>query len=118
MSLAAAVGTSIGFGEFYLAITFMAASLLIVYSSPFFNRVFKSKKQTRLLIFAIDQKDLPKKEQILEAIRLQGIIIEEKKLEAREGRLTVTVEAMVRVRKMKWLEEYLVNNNSILSFSL
>jgi putative Mg2+ transporter-C (MgtC) family protein len=116
--LAAAVGTSIGFGEFYLAGTFMGASLLIVYSSPFINRVFKSKKQTRTLTFTIGKMDLHQKQQILSVIRQAGIIVEEKKLEAKEDKLIVTVEAVVKVKKIKWLEEYLVGNGLIQSFSL
>lgn len=116
--LAAAVGTSIGFGEFYLAGTFMAASLLIVYSSPFINKVFRSKKQTRTLVLTIGKIDLHHKQEILSTIRQAGILLEEKKLEAKEDKLIVTAEAVVRVKKMRWLEDYLVGNRLIQSFSL
>lgn len=115
--LAAAVGTAIGFGEFYLAAIFMAAALLVVYSSPLVNRVFKPRKQTRPLIIVIHKKDLHQKENILAAIAKEGIRIEEKRLEAKEDKLIVTVEAVVKLKKIKWLEEYLVNNSSIDSFS-
>lgn len=116
--LAAAVGTAIGFGEFYLAGTFMAASLLIVYSSSVINRTFRPKKQTRLLIFTIAKQDLHLKREILDRIAEQGIRVEERKLEAKDDKLVVTVEASVRVVKMKWLEEFLVGNPSIISFSI
>lgn len=116
--LAAAVGTAIGFGEFYLAGTFMAASLLIVYSSSLVNRAFKPKKQTRSLIFTIAKKDLHLKTEILAQISAQSIRIEEKKLEGVEDRLIVTVEAVLRITKLKWLEEYLVSHPAIISFSL
>lgn len=115
--LAAAVGTAIGFGEFYLAGIFMAAALLVVYSSPFVNRVFKPKKQTRPLTIVIHKKDLHQKENILAAIAKEGIRIEEKRLEAKEDKLIVTVETVVKLKKIKWLEEYLVNNSTIDSFS-
>lgn len=115
--LAAAVGTAIGFGEFYLAAIFMAAALLVVYSSPLVNRVFKPRKQTRPLIIVIHKKDLHQKENILAAIAKEGIRIEEKRLEAKDDKLIVTVEAVVKLKKIKWLEEYLVNNSSIDSFS-
>lgn len=116
--LAAAVGTSIGFGEFYLAITFMVASLLIVYASPVINRIFKSKKQTRTLVFTLNKEDIHLKEEIISRITDYGIPVEERKLESKEGKLIVTIEAVVRVQKIKWLEQYLVGNPSIISFSI
>ena len=116
--LAAAVGTAIGFGEFYLAGTFMAASLLIVYSGPVINRAFKSKKQTRTLQFTIRKQELHLKAEILSAISRQGIQIEERKFEAREDKLTITVEAVLKISETAWLESYLVNNPSIQSFSM
>ncbi len=116
--LAAAVGTAIGFGEFFLALTFMGASLLIVYASPVINRVFKSKKQTRTLIFMLNREDVHLKEEIITSIVKYGIPVEERKLESKEGKLIVTVEAVVRVRKIKWLQEFLVGNPSIISFSI
>lgn len=115
--LAAAVGTAIGFGEFYLAGIFMAAALLIVYLSPLINRIFKPTKQTRPLTIVILKKDLHQKETILSTIAKQGIRTEEKKLEAKEDKLIVTVETVVELKKKKWLEEYLVSNPTIESFS-
>ncbi|PZR24644.1 MAG: magnesium transporter MgtC [Citrobacter freundii] len=116
--LAAAVGTAIGFGEFYLAATFMVASLAIVYSSSIINRTFKTKRQTRTLTFTIRKEDLHLKREILDRIIAQGIRLEERKLEARDGKLIVTLEATILVKKMKWLEEFLVGNEGIISFSL
>jgi putative Mg2+ transporter-C (MgtC) family protein len=116
--LAAAVGTAIGFGEFFLALTFMVASLLIVYASPVINRVFKSKKQTRTLIFTLNKEDIHLKEEIITSIEKQGIPVEQRKLESKDGKLVVTIEAVVRVQKMKWLEQYMVGSPSIISFSI
>ena len=95
----------------------MAAALLIVYLSPLINRIFKPTKQTRPLTIVILKKDLHQKETILSTIAKQGIRIEEKKLEAKEDKLIVTVETVVELKKKKWLEEYLVSNPTIESFS-
>jgi putative Mg2+ transporter-C (MgtC) family protein len=116
--LAAAVGTAIGFGEFFLALTFMVASLMIVYASPVINRVFKSKKQTRTLIFTLNKEDIHLKEEIISSIVKQGILVEQRKVESKEGKLIVTIEAVVRVQKMQWLEQFLVGNSYIVSFSI
>ena len=49
--LAAAVGTSIGFGEFYMAATFMGAALLTIFIlTPLINVLFAPKKTSVLEI--------------------------------------------------------------------
>ena len=47
--LSAAVGMAIGFGEFYLAGTFIAAALFIIFSSKWINKVFRPQKQGKSL---------------------------------------------------------------------
>ena len=116
--LVAAVGMAIGFGEFYLAATFIGAALLILYSSKWINKLFRPRKQQRDLIIEIENKDLFQKQNILNDISGQGIKLEEKKLELRDNRIIVSIETTLQIRKLKWLEEYLVNNEHIVAFSL
>jgi putative Mg2+ transporter-C (MgtC) family protein len=116
--LAAAVGMAIGFGEFYLAATFIGAALLILYSSKWINRVFRPQRQKRDLIIEIEGRSILQKHNILSEIVAQGIKLEEKKLDLRDNRIIVSVEATLRIRKLTWLEEYLVNNQHIVAFSL
>lgn len=116
--LAAAVGMAIGFGEFYLAGTFIAAALFIIFSSKWINRVFKPQKQSRELIFVIEKRNSHYKQNILSDIRAQGIQVEEKKLELTDDRIIISIEATIVTKKMKWLEEYLVGNENIVAFSL
>ncbi len=63
--LAAAVGLAIGFGEFYLAGTFMAGTMLIIFATPFINKLFRSKKITRQLQLTVLKEDANQKEIIL-----------------------------------------------------
>ena len=116
--LAAAVGTSIGFGEFYLAATFMAASLLIVYLSPFLNKVFKTKKQTRIISFVINKADRQIKQQIYHDIKQQRILLEERRVEMKEHQLIVSAEIIITMHSVGKLETYLIENDLIISFSL
>lgn len=115
--LAAAVGTSIGFGEFYLAATFLVAALLVIYSSPLINKLLKSKRQTRQLEFGIGREDAHQKDDILATIREQGIIVEEKMLKATEEGIVLVLEIELRRHKIQWLQEYLLSNKVIRSFS-
>jgi len=116
--LAAAVGMSIGFGEFYLAATFMGAALLILYLSKWINRVFRPQKQKRDMIIEIEGRNIHLKQNILSEIIARGINLDEKKLDLRDNRVIVSVEVTLRIRKLKWLEEYLVSNEHIVAFSL
>ncbi|WP_276503533.1 MgtC/SapB family protein [Terrimonas pollutisoli] len=116
--LSAAVGMAIGFGEFYLAGTFIAAALFIVFSSKWINKVFRPRKQGRDLVFEMEKSNSHFRDEILAAIRDQGISVEEKRLELRDDKIIISVEASIRVKKLKWLEEYLVNNRHITAFSL
>ena len=116
--LAAAVGMAIGFGEFYLAATFIAAALFIIFSSKWINKIFRPQKQSRDLVFEIEKRNSQYKQNILADISGQGIQMEEKKLELTDDRIIVSVEATIATKKMKWLEGYLVNNEHIIAFSL
>jgi putative Mg2+ transporter-C (MgtC) family protein len=116
--LAAAVGVAIGFGEFFLAATFMIASLLIVYTSPWINKVFYQRRQTRYLLLKIHSDNINKKAEILDNIRSHGIGIDEKRLEQKEQFLIISAEAVILNKHMDWLENYLVGNPLVVEFSL
>ncbi len=116
--LTAAVGMAIGFGEFYLAGTFIAAALFILFTSRWINKIFRPQKQKRDLVFELKKQNSHYKQDILSAITAHGIKIEEKRLEIKDDRVIVSIEASLRTRKLKWLEEYLVNNEQIIAFSM
>jgi putative Mg2+ transporter-C (MgtC) family protein len=116
--LAAAVGMAIGFGEFYLAGTFIVAALFIIFASKWINKVFRPRRQNRDLVFEIEKQNSQCRQKILFDICSQGIKAEEKKLELIDNRIIVSVEATIATKKMKWLEEYLVSNEHIVAFSL
>jgi len=116
--VAAAVGTAIGFGRFYLAATFMVASLLIVFSSPIINKVFWAKREQRRLSFAIERRHLEHKDRILAVLEGAGIDIDETTIEMRQDILRVTAEISLSKEKQKWLEQFLTREEHIISFSL
>jgi putative Mg2+ transporter-C (MgtC) family protein len=115
--LSAAVGMAIGFGEFFLALTFMGAAMLILFASRWINKLVKPARQSRDLVFELDRRNLHQKEKILADISREGIKLEEKKLEAINDRILVSVEVTIPTRKMGWMEAYLINHEHIPSFS-
>ncbi|MDZ4795413.1 MAG: MgtC/SapB family protein [Bacteroidota bacterium] len=115
--LAAAVGMAIGFGEFYLAATFMASSLLIIFSTPFINKIFRSKKTTRQLLLVIPKNGIALKAGIYAAMLKAGISTEEKKIALKDDQVEITVEIVFTEEKMEWVQDYLLRHPSISSFS-
>ncbi len=109
---------AIGFGEFYLAGTFIVAALFIIFASKWINKVFRPRRQNRDLVFEIEKQNSQHRQKILFDICSKGIKAEEKKLELIDNRIIVSVEATIATKKMKWLEEYLVSNEHIIAFSL
>ena len=77
--MAAAIGMSIGFGEFFMALTFLIASLLVILITPLINSLFVSRKQTRLFQFELDRKDIEHEASILKGIDQHNIRAEIKK---------------------------------------
>ena len=116
--LAAAVGTAIGFGEFFLALTFTVASLLVIILSPWMNRIFKPTRHSRSLVLVFDQHEAEKRFAVAREILSEGISLEEKRLEFTGTVVVVSYDAVVRRGKMAWLQQYLLNLGTIKSFSL
>jgi putative Mg2+ transporter-C (MgtC) family protein len=116
--LSAAVGTSIGFGEFYLAATFVAASLIIVATSPLVGKLTSPSAQSKQLKFSIAKKDFGQKEIILRAINNEVLSMAEKKLELVGNSIEITTEVLVKNNNIGTLKQLLVNNELIHSFSI
>lgn len=116
--LAAAVGLSIGFGEFYLAATFMVASMFIIFSTPFINRIFRHKKLTRQLTIVFSKEDREMHEEIMSKLNGKGIQAEIKKITMKADETEIVAEIVLVQEKLSGLQDYLASNKRIRSFSL
>ena len=116
--LAAAVGTAIGFGEFFLAGTFMLTSLLIVFASPWINQVFRPRRQNKLLMIVVHREHALQRQVIVEGLRATGVVAEEKRMEDTGVSVVLTIEAVIKIRDMKKVQDYLFSHPMVYSFSL
>jgi putative Mg2+ transporter-C (MgtC) family protein len=116
--LAAAVGLSIGFGEFYLAGTFIAASLVIIFITPFINLIFAPTKISKQLIVILSREDIDKKDGLLQGLKDAGVRMEEKKLILKDALAEVVMDIRFHHKKLKWIQGYLLNNTIVKSFTL
>jgi putative Mg2+ transporter-C (MgtC) family protein len=115
--LAAAVGLAIGFGEFYLAATFMAASLIIIFITPFINQLFRTKKMTRQLTIVIARDHIVFKEEILSNLKSITIQADEKKIALTKESIELSIEIVMKEDQMKEVQEYLLTNKHITAFT-
>lgn len=115
--LAAAVGLSIGFGEYYLAATFMAGSLIIIFITPFINTISGTKKLTRQLVITFYKDKFEYKDELIAAVRAAGIQIEERKITLKDDKLEVVLEIILPEEKIKALQQLLLSDGHIIAFS-
>ncbi len=116
--LAAAVGTSIGFGEFYLAATFMASSLLIVFATPLVSKLTTPTLQARQLRLTIARKDYGQKNGLLEQVKAYSLSVQEKKTETSGNSIEITFEVKLKNDALPGLRQLLVDHPLIHSFVL
>lgn len=115
--LAAAIGTAIGYGEYYLAATFLAADLLLVYTSPLINRLLISKKHSGELQIELERNALEQKEELLSVLKRNAIKVEEKKVEMLNNCIKFTFDISLKKNKLRWLRDYLLHQEHIKAFT-
>jgi len=116
--LAAAIGMSIGFGEFYMAATFLGAALLTIFVlTPIVTALFSPKK-SRQLDFEIDKNHRDEKAVIVRHLQSHGIKVEERTVQLRDSRLIISLELVIKEEKLDWLHTYLMDNKTVLAFSV
>lgn len=116
--LAAAIGMSIGFGQFFLALTFLLVSLFIIHFGGFINKRFLSGILLRNIEVVLDPAEFDEKSRI--EVNLQTFCkkIELKRLEDNGEEVTIYYECKVRVHKVTELYDYLIKERKILKFSI
>ena len=115
--LAAAVGLSIGFGEFFLAATFIMCWIFMLLLAPVINNIYRGKKLTRQLQVEIAKTDFKRKDSILESLRKEGIVAEQKQVTMKEDIIEVSIEIVTVQSKIEWVHNYLLAQAWIRSFA-
>ena len=75
-------------------------------------------KKSRVLEFEIDKNHRDEKEVIIELFKTHGIKVEERQLQLRDSKLVITLELVLGEKQIDWLQDYLLENKTIISFSL
>ncbi len=114
--IAAAVGLAIGFGEIYIAFTFLISALIVIYLSKILTRHFLAQHHNKILKFSLLPEHFDQKQAIVEdliKISKRGYRIQ---LEKEPGEMMVTLELFITEQQLKELERYLIHNFYINDF--
>jgi putative Mg2+ transporter-C (MgtC) family protein len=115
--IAAAIGMSIGFGEIYIAFTFLIAAIVIIYTAKLLTRHFLSFHHNKILRFKIAAEDFTKKGKILSEIKNISKNGYEIAMEKKDDSIIVTMDLHITNREIEKLESYLINNKDLQAFS-
>ncbi len=115
--IAAAIGLAIGFGEIYIAFTFLLAALTIIYVAKMMTRYFLAYHHNKILTFEISAAHFRAKEAIIKDIKKIAKRGYEISLQKKNDRLTVTMDLHITNRQITQLEIYLIENGHIESFN-
>ena len=115
--IAAAIGMSIGFGEIYIAFTFLMCALIVIYVAKFFTSQFVSYHHNKILRFKIPVSAVNQKKTIINDVKKVCKIAYEIALEKEGEFLFITLDLHINNQQIEVLESYLIKNENIESFS-
>lgn len=115
--IAAAIGMSIGFGEIYIAFTFLISALIVIYVAKFFTSQFVSYHHNKILKFKIPVSSVDQKKPIITDIKNICKVAYEIALEKQGEFLFVTLDLHINNQQIEAMESYLIKNENIVSFS-
>lgn len=116
--VSSAIGMAIGFGQFYLGLTFLIGSLLIIYSSALINSFLESKhKYNRILSIKFDQSKMNKKDEIIFDITKLVSSITETRFKKTNSEIFITFDLRVNPSQHVVLEKFLLENQDLVSFT-
>jgi putative Mg2+ transporter-C (MgtC) family protein len=116
--LAAAVGTSIGFGEYYMAIIFLLGSFITVILVPFIAVYFTTKKESKQVSVIFHDNNIDNNFNFISLAKSNCSLIDVKRYTSKDGQLEVTYDIMIFRENIDKLYNDLQKEKSIFSFSI
>ncbi|OWR13044.1 MgtC/SapB family protein [Chryseobacterium sp. VAUSW3] len=115
--IAAAIGMSIGFGEVYIAFTFLISAIIIINSAEYITRYFLPQHHSKLLRLQLSAENFSHKEGILREIKNITKDVSEISLEKKNNSILITLDIHIKNKDIQKLETYLLSNSDLEYFS-
>lgn len=117
--MAAAVGTGIGFGEFWLGGIFLFASFIIIWITPLMNTVLDAKKQNKLLTIRLAKHDYAPDNEVIQGIAFHCKKITPQKMTLDKDRVVeLIIEVVIDKKRVQQLSDYLMAHPKVVSFTI
>ena len=115
--IAAAIGMSIGFGEVYIAFTFLISAIIIINSAEYITRYFLPQHHSKLLRLQLSAENFSDKDGILREIKNITKDVSEISLEKKNNSILITLDIHIKNKDIQKLETYLLSNSDLEYFS-
>ena len=116
--VSAAIGMSIGFGQFYTAFTFLGSSFFIIHLGGYINKKLLTMISLKNIELKIQKKDYENRYELEHDINTFCRRVELRQMEEHDNIIIFHYECKVYTKKMLDLENYLVYNKFITSFKM
>lgn len=117
--ISSAIGMAIGFGEIYIALVFLAVTLLIIYGLQYLGNRFVPNNNNRYLSIEIKKELLKDRKKILHQLEQFSDFQTVTKTEKKEnGNFCIDLDIQLKESKTEELEDFLLANGSIETYSL
>jgi putative Mg2+ transporter-C (MgtC) family protein len=116
--LAAAVGTSIGFGEYFMASIFLLGSFIAIILVPFIAVYFTTKKESKQISVVFNNNNIENNFNFISLAKNSCSLIDVKRYTSKNGQLEVIYDIMILSENIDKLYSDLQKENSIHSFSI
>jgi uncharacterized membrane protein YhiD involved in acid resistance len=112
------VGTSIGFGEYYMAAIFLTGSFIAIKLVPFVTGYFTTKQESKQISFVFNDDDIVNNINFISLAKNNFSAIDVKRYTSKDRKLEVIYDIMILTEKIDNLYSDLQKENSISSFSI
>jgi len=116
--MAAAIGMSLGFGEFVLAFIFLMGSMLVVYLGNLINRLVFDKRVAKLLYIELAESEYEMYETIYNDISVYCKRIKEKSFHKQDDKIKITYDIFIEKNELQKLKHYLCQNKILKGFEV
>lgn len=116
--MAAAIGTSIGFGEYYTAAIFLVASYFAVIVLPFMVNYFTSKNEAKKLEVTLKNGDAAQQAALQNLLNEICVHYETKTYSQKDETVEITWEIFLPAEKTNTLKHFLETEPGIRSFAI
>lgn len=115
--IAAAIGMSIGFGEVYMAFTFLLGAIVVVNSATFISKRFMPQSFNKIVKIQIPEENYAQKPAIVKEIKSISTELAEIAIEKKDRHILITLDLQISPKQIEKLEEYLTSNRNLDYFS-